>query len=92
MVPTGFTQPAGAGYPFPIWVVLFLDKRSQMPERRIAGAFTSEDEAKKLRWDLLRLEGSGSYEYWVEPANLYKRNEDWTGDRNNMPYDHGQYD
>lgn len=87
MASTGFTQSSGPARPFPIWVVFFLDKYAERPGRQVAGAFTSEVEATKLLRELRQLEGSRYFEYSVEPARLYKRNEDWRPDMANPPYE-----
>lgn len=86
----GFTQSSSPPRPrsFPIWVVLFVDTYAEKPERRVAGAFTSEVEARKLIRELQELHGSRFFEYLLEPALLYKTNEDWRPHPTNpLPYE-----
>ncbi|GAA1478816.1 hypothetical protein GCM10009623_32620 [Nocardioides aestuarii] len=80
------TRASDSRYPFTIWLVLYVDRHALKSSRRVAGAFTTEVEARKLERELHQLEDSGSFRYEVESTHLWKRSDDWRPDPENLPY------
>jgi hypothetical protein len=66
--------------------VFYEDRHAEESARRVAGAFTTEAEARKLARELRQLADSHSFRYEVEPSELYKRSEDWRADPDDPPY------
>jgi hypothetical protein len=72
------TPPAGYQPPAIAWLVEYTDDRQ--PDCRFqVGAFTTEDEARKL-FD--QLNDSGSYsEIWINMVPVHQTVQDWEWDR-----------
>lgn len=75
MTPAGFTRPVGRPKTLRIWVVTFLDIRSDPQVRRIAGAFPDAQQAERVVRALKKM--GGSTDHLIEAAEVYRNFEDW---------------